>query len=142
MSDQTITPPSRGLQFNFNAPTVFIADYMLRVPLAVIIFQEGLNKFPDLAAGAAGWQVPLVLWTLVAVGEVLAPIGLLLGGLMANRFGDLITRASALAIGIIVTAVILQVYSSAWLLMRFHVLMAAGAFFFALRGNGKIWRPI
>lgn len=45
---------------------------------------------------------------------------------MGKRRGDLITRAVTLAIGIFVTAVILQVYSSAWLLIRFHLLMAHG----------------
>ncbi|MEM9012637.1 MAG: hypothetical protein AAGE18_15520 [Pseudomonadota bacterium] len=116
-------------------PTLGGAHWFLRLPLAAIILNEGVTKFPDLAAGAAAFGLPLFLWVLVALGEIAAGAGLLVGGAIRNRFGDLITRASGLVIAGIVAGVILLVYLGPWTGMQFHLMLLAGGLFFMLRGN-------
>ena len=135
MTAQTMFAQYGSRLASLRTVSTFLGDYVLRLAITGIVFMEGIKKFPDLAAGAASFRVPVELWTLAAIGEIVGPIALLIGGLMRNTLGDLITRFGGFLIAIIVAAVIAQVYWGPWILMRFHVLMMCVGLFFLLRGN-------
>ena len=135
MTDQTISASYGQWIGSLRSVSTFAGDYILRIAITGIVLMEGIKKFPNLEAGAAGFRVPVELWTLAAIGEVVGPLALLVGGLMRNQIGDFITRFGGFLLAIIVAAVLLQVYWGPWILMRFHVLMMCVGLFFLLRGN-------
>lgn len=120
------------------------AHWFLRLPLAAIIANQGIMKFPDMAEQAAGNGLPLWLFALAAIGEVLAAAGLVIGG-AAKTFnarglvrlgGDVITRLSGFAITAVVAGVIYMFYwGGGFYSMQYHLLLLAGGLFFMLRGN-------
>ena len=86
-----------------------IADWLLRIGLGIAFFLHGYGKLP-ISEGFVGWLgskgVPMAELTayLVAWGEILAGLGIIVGGIIANRLselGHLITRISGGAIGVI-----------------------------------------
>ncbi|MEM0986546.1 MAG: DoxX family membrane protein [Pseudomonadota bacterium] len=116
-------------------PTLDHAHWFLRLPLVAIIMYEGLKKFDDLAGGAEMFGVPILMWTLAALGEILAPAALIVGGFFRNGVGDLITRAAGFGIAFILGGVILIAYWPFWSGYKFHLLMFAGGMYFLARGN-------
>ncbi len=98
-------------------------------------------KFPLSAADAAGVGVPFILWTLSALGQLLAAAGLLVGGVLINRLGDIVTRLAGLAVASVVAGVLVAVYwapiTSMVVTNQFHLLLLAGGLFFLLRGNER-----
>jgi uncharacterized membrane protein YphA (DoxX/SURF4 family) len=120
-------------------PRMSYADFLLRLPLAGILLQYGINKFPLSPDAAMGFGVPYPLWILAAVGEVAAGIMLLAGGLLRGSLGDLVTRIAGAAAAIIVAGVIYVAY---WappldllLLNQLHLMMLAIGLYFALAGK-------
>lgn len=119
-------------------PTLPQAHWLLRLPLAGIMIQQGMMKFPLAEADATTFGVPLFLWALAAVGELAVGVGLLIGGVLRGWVGDLVTRAAGAAMAIIVASVLVVAY---WappidilLYNQFHVLLLVGGLYFALRG--------
>ncbi|WP_322888839.1 MULTISPECIES: hypothetical protein [unclassified Yoonia] len=115
------------------------AHWLLRLPLALVLLQQGYDKFPLSADMAAGFGVPFVLWALAAIGEVGVGILLLVGGFLRGATGDLITRIAGAGLAAIIAGVIYVAY---WappleLLMfnQFHLLLLAGGLYFALTGT-------
>jgi putative oxidoreductase len=120
-------------------PRAAYADILLRLPLAGILLQYGLDKFPLSPDMAAGFGVPFALWALAGIGEVGAGLLLLLGGVLRGSLGDLITRIAGAGAAIIVAGVIYVAY---WappldllLFNQMHLMMLAIGLFFALNGR-------
>ena len=120
-------------------PRAAFAHWLLRLPLAGVLLQYGIGKFPLSEAEAAGFGVPLALGALAGVGEIGAGLLLILGGLLRGGAGDLVTRLAGAGIAVIVASVLYVAY---WappldLLMfnQFHLLLLAGGLYFALAGK-------
>ena len=120
-------------------PRAAFAHWLLRLPLAGVLLQYGIGKFPLSEAEAAGFGVPLALWALAGAGEIGAALLLILGGLLRGGAGDLMSRMAGAGAAVIVAGV---VYVADWappldLLMfnQFHLLLLAGGLSFALAGN-------
>ena len=124
-------------------PEFCYSHWLLRIPLAIIFLQQGISKWPIDLETAASYDLPLLVWTFVVLGEIGAGVGLLIGGLFPKKFlwelGDLITRFSGITICSIMTGVIWigqpETFMDVILYDNFHVLLWVGGLFFALRGN-------
>ena len=128
------------------------AHWFLRIGLGVAFFLHGYGKFP-VSDGFIGWLgsngviAPNVVAHLLAWGEVLAGIGIILGGILIsinNNIANVITRISGGAIGFIMIGAIYIAHSD-WAFFvgeRGQVLFASEqifllllGIFFAIRGN-------
>jgi hypothetical protein len=122
-------------------PELWHAHWLLRLPLVAVMVQQGIMKFPLSADDAAAYDLPFILWAMSAYGELLAAAGLIVGGLLANRMGDIITRLAGFAIAAVVAGVIAVVYWAPLATLitanQFHLLLLAGGLFFLLRGNER-----
>jgi len=124
-----------------------MSHWLLRIPLAIVFIQQGLDKIPVDVDTAEAYELPYIVWWFVSYGELGAGLGLLAGGVLLTKwfnefirdFGELLTRFSGFTIGCIMTGVIwLSQPESLWdvlLYDNFHVLLWVGGLFFALRGN-------
>ena len=129
-----------------------IADWLLRIGLGIAFFLHGYGKLP-ISEGFVGWLgskgVPMTELTayLVAWGEILAGLGIIVGGIIANslsELGHLITRVSGGAIGVIMIFALLIAHSDWGIFFgeRGSVLFASEQLFllllgtyFAIKGN-------
>ena len=130
-------------------PPAPIATFLLRIPLSVMFFQQGISKFPVTEATADAIGLPFIVWWFVAYGEVGSAIGLISGGVIGivftkgvlSELADLLTRFSGITMTCVITGVI-------WLMMPpsfvdvitkdyLHVSLYVGGLYFALRGNSK-----
>ena len=132
-------------------PEFCLSHWLFRIPLAIVFIQQGLSKFPVTLDGAESFELPYLVWWVVCYGEVLAGIGLLVGGIMNKPYfsilekcyipdiGDMLTRFSGITICCIMTGVIwIGEPASFWdvvLYDNLHVFLWVGGLFFALRGN-------
>ena len=131
-----------------------IAHWILRLGLGISFFLHGYGKVP-ISEGFIGWLTSKglsgapVIAPLVAWGEILAGLGIIIGGLIASRMeilGSIITRTSGGAIVIIMIGALLIAHSD-WSIFvgeRGSVLFASEQLFllllgayFAIRGNEK-----
>ena len=111
--------------------------------MAIVFLQQGISKWPIEIESAQSFELPLLVWTFVVLGEIGAGVGLLVGGLFTKKFlwelGDVITRFSGITMCCIMTGVIwIGQPESFWdviLYDNLHVLLWVGALYFALRGN-------
>ena len=132
-------------------PEFCLSHWLFRIPLAIVFIQQGLSKFPVTLDGAESFDLPYIVWWIVSYGEVLAGIGLLVGGLMTKPYfpildkcyipdiGDILTRFSGITICCIMTGVIWIGEPASFLDVilydNLHVFLWVGGLFFALRGN-------
>ena len=124
-------------------PEFCYSHWLLRIPLAIIFLQQGISKWPIDLETAASYDLPLVVWAFVVLGEIGAGVGLLIGGLFPKKFlwelGDLVTRFSGITICSIMTGVIWigqpETFWDVLFYDNLHVLLWVGGLFFALRGN-------
>ncbi len=121
-----------------------VAHWFLRIPLAVLIWGYGVQKFPGAVTDPGNYGVPAALFVLSAVGEVLGAIALLVGGLFetvrpANRVvgmaGDWLTRLAALAIASSVIGVMAYFHWGSITLGSPHVTYLGLAVYLLLKGN-------
>ena len=127
----------------YKIPEFCYSHWLLRIPLAIVFLQQGFSKWPIDLESAQSFELPLLVWTFVVLGEIGAGVGLLVGGLFPKKFlwelGDVITRFSGITMCCIMTGVIwIGQPESFWdviLYDNLHVLLWVGALFFALRGN-------
>ena len=119
-------------------------DWLLRVPLAIVFLQQGLSKLPISAEEASGYELPMLVWTFVVLGEIGAGIGLIVGGLIQKLWSwiaDMITRFSGFVIGSIATGVIWigqpESLIDVLLYDNLHVFLWVGGLYFAMKGNDK-----
>ncbi len=120
-------------------PRLPVADWLIRLPLAGVLLQNGLQKFPLSADVAAGFGVPFPLWILAALGEIAVALMLVAGGLVRGALGEILTRLAGAGAAAIVAAVIVVAY---WappldLLMfnQFHILLICCGLYLALAGR-------
>ena len=118
------------------------ADWLLRIPLAIVFLQQGLSKLPMSVDDAQAYNLPMLVWVFVIVGEIGAGLGLIAGGLMQKLWtviADMVTRFSGFVIGSIMTGVIWisqpESFVDVLLYDNLHVFLWVGGLFFALRGN-------
>ena len=134
------------------APLNGVANWLLRLGLGIAFFLHGYGKLP-ISEGFVGWLsskgVPMAETAayLVAWGEILAGLGIIIGGLIINKMselGHLITRVSGGAIGVIMIFALLIAHSDWGIFFgeRGSVLFASEQLFllllgiyFAIKGN-------
>ena len=119
-------------------------DWLLRVPLAIVFLQQGISKLPISVEEASGYELPMLVWTFVVLGEIGAGIGLIAGGLIQKLWSwiaDMITRFSGFVIGCIMTGVIWigqpESLIDVLLYDNLHVFLWVGGLYFAMKGNDK-----
>ena len=132
------------MSFVKRIPEFCMSHWLLRIPLAIVFIQQGLSKLPVTLEDAEAFELPYLVWWVVAWGELGAGVGLLVAGLFASwawlkDYGDVLTRFCGITICSIMTGVIwVGQPESFWdviLYDNFHVLLWVGGLFFALRGN-------
>ena len=123
------------------------SHWLIRIPLMVVFFQQGMDKIPVTIEAAESWGLPYLVWWVVAYGELGAAIGILVGGILnidimkswMKTIGDILTRFSGITICCVMTGVIwIGQPESVWdviLYDNLHVMLYFGGLFFALRGN-------
>ena len=134
-------------RISMKIPDFCMSHWLLRIPLIVVFAQQGLDKLPVDAETAASFDLPYLVWWVVAYGELGAAVGLFFGGLsftdkiseLVKEASDILTRFSGFTIGCIMTGVIwiAQPESVLDVLLydNFHVMLWVGGLYFALRGN-------
>ena len=84
-----------------------ISLLIVRLTLGIGFFFHGFGKLPLPPEKLSSWFenigifAPEITATLVAVGEIVAGIGIILGGFLPGKTGNFITKASALLIFVI-----------------------------------------
>ena len=133
------------------SPFFNIAHWILRLGLGISFFLHGFGKLPISPGfvqwlGSKGVFAPEVFAPLLAWGEILAGLGIIVGGILVstNSLGNVITRISGGAVGVIMISAIFIAHSD-WALFvgeRGQVLFASEQIFllllglyFAIRGN-------
>ena len=131
-------------------PEFCLSHWLLRIPLAIVFIQQGLSKFPLTLDDASSFELPLVVWSFAAYGELGAGVGLIVSGIiglsiwdfwirdMFAFWADLLTRFCGITICCIITGVIWvgepDSLTDVLLYDNLHVLLWVGGLFFALRG--------
>ena len=117
-------------------------DWLLRIPLAIVFLQQGLSKLPISVDDAASFELPMLVWVFVVLGEIGAGLGLIVGGLIQklwSTIADMVTRFSGFVVGSIMTGVIWigepESLVDVLLYDNLHVFLWFGGLFFALKGN-------
>jgi putative oxidoreductase len=91
--------------------------------------------------------MPVWLWTLVAVVEIVAGLALVAGGALRSTIGDLLTRVGGVSVIAIMLGAIALVHWGQWSAlpsethpvggMEFQTLLLATGLYFTLRGNAN-----
>ena len=126
-------------------PLVPIAPWLLRLGLGTSFILHGVPKFPLPPEKLVNWfesmgyMYPEFITSLVALGEVGAGAGIILGGLFRGKAGHLITRLSGGAVVVIMIGAILIAHSD-WLVTpklfkseQIFLFLLGG--YFAIKGN-------
>jgi len=93
-------------------PFMPITPWLLRLGLGVAFIYHGIGKFPLPPERMVTWfesmgfMYPEIVTSLVALGEVGAGAGIILGGLLPGNFGNLVTRLSGGAVVVIMIGAI------------------------------------
>jgi uncharacterized membrane protein YphA (DoxX/SURF4 family) len=126
-------------------PLMPITPWLLRLGLGTSFILHGIGKFPLPPEKMVTWfesmgyMQPEIVTSLVALGEVGAGVGIILGGLINNHVGNLITRLSGGAVGVIMLGAIFIAHSD-WLVTK-NLFMSEQIFlfliglYFAIKGN-------
>ena len=128
-------------------PLMPITPWLLRLGLGTSFILHGIGKFPLPPERMVTWFesmgyiYPEIVTSMVAVGEVAAGAGIILGGLVSGIVGNLITRLSGGAVVIIMIGAILIAHSD-WLItkklfMSEQIFLLILGLFFAIKGNNK-----
>ena len=126
-------------------PLYPITPWLLRLSLGTSFILHGIGKFPLPPEKMVTWfesmgyMYPEIVTTMVAVGEVVAGAGIIIGGLFNNSFGNVITRLSGGAVGVIMIGAILIAHSD-WLVtqklfMSEQIFLFVIGTYFAIKGN-------
>ena len=126
-------------------PLIPITPWLLRLGLGTSFILHGIGKFPLPPEKMVTWfesmgyMQPEIVTSLVALGEVGAGAGIILGGLINNHVGNLITRLSGGAVGVIMLGAIFIAHSD-WLVtkklfMSEQIFLFLLGLYFAIKGN-------
>ena len=119
-------------------PFTPITPWLLRLGLGTSFILHGIGKFPLPPEKMVTWfesmgyMYPEIITSLVALGEVGAGAGIILGGLMSGNAGNLVTRLSGGAVVVIMIGAILIAHSD-WLVTK-KLFMSEQIFLFLLGG--------
>ena len=119
-------------------PLMPIAPWLLRLGLGTSFILHGIGKFPLPPEKMVTWfesmgyMYPEIITSLVALGEVVAGAGIILGGLISGNVGNLVTRLSGGAVVVIMIGAILIAHSD-WLVTK-KLFMSEQIFLFLLGG--------
>ena len=118
------------------------ATWLLRIGLGVSFFLHGFGKLP---LDSTGWLASNLGYTtalMVAWGELLAGIVILLGGFLPKTAGSLLTRLSGGAVGIIMISAIILVHldwiSSGKIFTSEQIFLLVLGVYFAIKGNQNV----
>ena len=118
--------------------------WAIRVPLALLLLDYGLQKFPDALLAPDGYGVPPLLFTLAAFAEVGAALALIVGGFVETwrpesarlrLLGDLATRGGGFAAACAVGGVIAFFYADSFTLADAYAIKLGLALYLMVRGN-------
>jgi uncharacterized membrane protein YphA (DoxX/SURF4 family) len=126
-------------------PLMPITPWLLRLGLGTSFILHGIGKFPLPPEKMVTWfesmgyMYPEIVTILVALGEVGAGAGIIFGGLLNNHVGNLITRLSGGAVGVIMLGAIFIAHSD-WLVtkklfMSEQIFLFLIGLYFAIKGN-------
>ena len=126
-------------------PLMPITPWLLRLGLGTSFILHGIGKFPLPPEKMVTWfesmgyMQPEIVTSLVALGEVGAGVGIILGGLITSHVGNLITRLSGGAVGVIMLGAIFIAHSD-WLVtkklfMSEQIFLFLIGLYFAIKGN-------
>ncbi len=122
-----------------------LAHWFIRLPFAGVFLYHGVTKFTGGIDGFAGMlsdmgAMAMPVAILVAAGETLAGIGVIVGGLGKGDMNEAATRLAGLAAFPIMLGAIFMVHlPNGWNVMQggmeFQVVLAGIALFYMIRGN-------
>ena len=126
-------------------PLIPITPWLLRLGLGTSFILHGIGKFPLPPEKMVTWfesmgyMYPEIVTSMVALGEVAAGAGIILGGLSKTHVGNLITRISGGAVAVIMIGAILIAHSD-WLItkklfMSEQIFLFILGLYFAIKGN-------
>ena len=126
-------------------PLLPIAPWLLRLGLGISFILHGIGKFPLPPEKMVTWfesmgyMYPELVTSMVALGEVGAGVGIILGGFINNNVVNLITRLSGGAVGVIMIGAIVIAHSD-WLItkklfMSEQIFLFLLGVYFAIKGN-------
>ena len=135
---------------HMSRPFAPIAVWLLRLGLGLAFFLHGFEKFPLPPEKMANWftklgyAYPEIITSAVAIGEVGAGVGIILGGLIRGHVGNIITKVSGGAVVVIMVGAFIIAHSN-WfftsrLFMSEQIFLFILGLFFLIRGN-KCERP-
>jgi len=139
-----------GYLDHISRPFAPAAVWLLRLGLGVAFFLHGFEKFPLPPEKMANWftklgyAYPEIITSAVAIGEVGAGVGIILGGLIRGYVGNIITKVSGGAVVVIMVGAFIIAHSN-WfftsrLFMSEQIFLFILGLFFLIRGN-KCERP-
>ena len=128
-------------------PIAPFSFWLLRLGLGVAFFLHGFEKFPLPPEKMTNWfkklgfAFPELTTSAVAVGEVGAGLGIILGGLVKGHIGNLTTKVSGGAVVVIMSGAFIIAHSDWFFTPRLFMseqifLFILGAFFL-IRGNNN-----
>jgi len=132
---------------NISKPMAPISFWLLRLGLGVAFFLHGFEKFPLPPERMTNWftklgfAFPELTTSAVAIGEVGAGLGIILGGLAKGHVGNIITKVSGGAVVVIMSGAFIIAHSD-WfftsrLFMSEQIFLFILGSFFLIRGNNN-----
>ena len=126
-------------------PVEPLAEWLLRLGLGIAFILHGIQKFPlppekmTKWFTSLGYPYPDIITSAVAVGEVVAGVGIIISGLFANHVGNITTRLSGLVVVVIMTGAFVIAHGD-WfitkkLFMSEQIFLFILGLFFAIRGS-------
>ena len=130
---------------SISKPLMPITPWLLRLGLGISFIFHGYGKFPLPPEKMVTWfesmgyMYPELVTSMVAIGEVAAGAGIILGGLVSGHIGNLVTRISGGAVVVIMIGAILIAHSD-WLVtkklfMSEQIFLFLIGLFFTIKGN-------
>ena len=124
-----------------------LSYWLIRLTLGISFFLHGWGKLPIPPKKLTSWFesiniiFPDVIASLVAIGEITAGVGIIIGGFFIGKLGNLITRVSALGISIIMIGAF-SIAHSDWfinenLFKSEQIYIFVLSVFFLINGNRK-----
>jgi|TARA_B100000768_G_scaffold34384_1_gene32994 uncharacterized membrane protein YphA (DoxX/SURF4 family) len=126
-------------------PFSALAPWLLRLSLGIAFFIHGYGKFPLPPEKMVGWfgsigiPAPELVSSMVALGEVSAGIGIVVGGLLGSSLGHLITRLSGGAVAVIMVGAFSIAHADWFITTKLftseQIFLFAIGLYFAIKGN-------
>ena len=121
------------------------AHWFIRIPFAATFLYHGIGKFAALQMSVEMLQLPAFVVILVAIAEILAGIGAIVGGLDICKKKDLVTRLTGAAAAPVLLGAIFMVHWPRFSFvptethpmggMEFQLLLLGVALYFLIGGN-------